>query len=293
MFDINFIILATGGEPVNINERTEVRSFSTDSRRIKDKEIFIALEGDNFDGHEFIEEAFDKGASFAIVEKIPNHLAGKPYIRVKSTETALSKLAKNWRNSFKNLKVAAITGSNGKTTTKEMAYSILSVNNTVLKNSGNFNNHIGLPLTLLKLNKDHEICVIELGMSSFGEIRELTSIADPDIGAITNIGRAHLEKLGSVEGVAEAKSELVENFDMNKTFCVNLDDPFIIKIAEKTKSKKIYYGLSSKDSLIKIYDIEQEDFQSIKFNMKIRGERTSIRMRGIGRHNVSNALCAS
>lgn len=293
MIDINFILNAIKGQHTNIDKDIKINSVSIDSRRIKKNDLFIALKGDNFDGHDFIEEAFQKGACCVIAEKITNNLENKPLIKVKSTQNALMQLAKNWRNSFSDLKIAAITGSNGKTTTKEMTYSILSVDNNVLKNSGNFNNHIGLPLTLLKLDKKHKICVLELGMNDFGEIRELTNIANPDVGTITNIGRAHLEKLGSVEGVAIAKAELVENFDMDKTFCVNADDPHILKIAEKTKSKKIFYGLDSTDSFIKIYNIKQQDFESLTFDMEIEGKSVSTRIRGIGRHNILNALCAS
>lgn len=293
MINVDFILKATAGKPQNINYGINTSQISIDSRRIKSEEIFIALKGENFDGHNFVSEAFNKGASLAIVEEIPSNCDDKPLIVVESTELALKELAKSWRDSFDGLKVAAITGSNGKTTTKEMTYSILSVKNNVLKNSGNFNNHIGLPLTLLKLKNSHELCVIELGMNDFGEIKELARIANPDVGAITNIGRAHLEKLGSIEGVAKAKGELVENFSIDNTFCVNADDPFVMQIAEKASSKKIFYGLHSKESFIKIENIDQNDFESITFDINICGNTASTRIRGIGVHNVLNALCAS
>ncbi len=295
MIDINFILNATKASANRIDNGIKINSVSIDSRRIKKGGLFIALKGDNFDGHNFIEESFQKGAACAIVEKIPSNsnLEDKPLFIVDSTQKALTQLAKSWRNSFSDLKVVAITGSNGKTTTKEMTNSILSVNNNVLKNSGNFNNHIGLPLTLLKLNSNHKLCVLELGMSDFGEIAELASIANPDIGAITNIGRAHLEKLGSLEGVAKAKGELVENFNMNNTFCVNADDPLVLEIAKKTNSKKIFFGLDSKESHIKVENLDQQGFESITFNLRLDGKTASTRIRGIGRHNILNALCAS
>ena len=141
----------------------------------------------------------------------------KQIIKTGSTTEALGRIANAWRKNFPKLKVICITGSNGKTTTKEMTYSILSVKNKTLKNTGNLNNQIGLPLTLLKLEKHHRLCVSEIGMNDFGEISYLTGMAEPDIGAITNIGRAHLEKLITVEGVAKAKGELVRDFSIKTT----------------------------------------------------------------------------
>lgn len=293
MMTTDFILKATGGELKTNPKLPKSVSFSIDSRRIRKNEIFIALKGENFDGHKYINEAFQKGACAAIAERIPEGLADKPVIKVRSCENALADLANNWRKSFSELKLVAITGSNGKTTTKEMTHSILSVKHNVLKNSGNFNNHIGLPLTLLKLKKKHEICVLELGMNDFGEIRELARICKPDVGAITNIGRAHLEKLGSVEGVAKAKGELVENFTPKNIFCVNADDPNILKLAQKSHANKIYYGLEYSNSSIKISNIEKQDLQSIRFNIQLEGKNTDTRIRGIGIHNVLNALCAS
>lgn len=293
MINKQFILEATGGELKKNTVLPDGLSFSIDSRSIRKDEVFIALKGDNFDGHDYIKEAFNKGASAAIAEHVPEGVYDKPVIKVRSTEKALRDLAQSWRNSFSDLKLVAITGSNGKTTTKEMTHSILSVSNNVLKNSGNFNNHIGLPLTLLKLEKAHNMCVLELGMNDFGEIRNLTEICIPDTGAITNIGRAHLEKLGSVDGVAKAKGELVENFGPDNTFCVNADDQRIMKIAENCRAKKIFFGLEYKDSVLKISDIEKLDLQSIKFRIQVEGKSADTRIRGIGSHNIMNALCAS
>ncbi len=292
----NFIINSTKGEIVWDNKIPPISSVCIDSRRIKENELFIALKGENFDGHNYVKEAFEKGASAAIVENIPNNISGfkeKLLIKVVSTKKGLIDLAKSWRDSFKNLKVAAITGSNGKTTTKEMAYSILSVNHSVLKNSGNFNNDIGLPLTLLNLTDQHEICVVELGMNDFGEIRLLTDISKPDVGAITSIGRAHLEKLGDIEGVAKAKSELVENFNEKNTFCVNIDDPHILRISEKINCNKINYSLESQNADIWADDIIKDGFKSISFKLNIGNNHETVRIRGIGIHNVLNSLCAS
>lgn len=296
MINQSFVLDSTKGRLASGASEVVYSDISTDTRRMKKDELFIALKGDNFDGHNFIEEAFEKGAKGVLVEDIPNgslEINDKSIINVNSTINALGDLALAWRKRFKNLKVVCITGSNGKTTTKEMAYSILSVKNSVLKNFGNVNNHVGLPLTLLKLKEDHDMCVVEIGMNDFGEIKRLTEIAQPDIGTITNIGRAHLEKLKTLEGVARAKGELVEDFDENNTFVVNSDDDWVKKISDKVNCNKITFGLNSDQFDISADNIETEGLNSIKFSIKIRDIAIKTRIRGIGMHNVLNALCAS
>lgn len=266
---------------------------STDSRRIRKDELFFALSGDNFDGHDFVSEAFDKGAKGAVVEKVSSiRTNGKLLIKVPSAVKAFGDLASAWRKSFPNLKLAAITGSNGKTTTKEMASSILSLRFSVLKNSGNLNNLIGLPLTLLRIAENHGAVVVELGMNDFGEIKRLAEIARPDTGAITNIGRAHLQKLGSIDGVAKAKAELVDGFTQDNTFVVNMDDPRTAEIGNRIRCKKITFGISTPGVDISARDISSVDFSAIKFNMIIGEKEFPVRVRGIGLHNVMNALCA-
>lgn len=296
MIDLGFILESTNGKLVSGSNDLTFSSVSTDSRRIRKDQLFVAIKGPNHDGHEYVKDALERGAGGAVVERIPHGIGlpeDTPIIEVESTIRALGKLANAWRKKFRKLKMVCITGSNGKTTTKEMTQAILSIKYTVLKNSGNFNNNIGLPLTLLKLEKKHDICVAELGMNDFGEIRELVRIAEPDIGAITNIGRAHLEKLGDLKGVARAKGELVEEFDGNNVFVVNRDDPYIREIAETVKCRKIYYGIESKDVDISATNIKTEGTQSISFDLVIKDSSSNIRLRGMGRHNVLNALCAS
>jgi UDP-N-acetylmuramoyl-tripeptide--D-alanyl-D-alanine ligase len=266
---------------------------STDSRRIRQDELFFALRGSNFDGHDFVMDALEKGAKGAVIERLPFSTPnGKVLIKVSSTLRSLGDLAKAWRKSF-DLKLAAITGSNGKTTTKEMASSILSLRFSVLKNSGNLNNLIGLPLTLLKLRENHNAAVVELGMNDFGEIRRLSEIALPDIGAITNIGRAHLEKLGGIEGVAQAKAELVQGFAEHNTFIMNMNDPWVKKIGEPIKCHKIAFGIDTPQTHISARDIETVDVSAVRFKLIVGGEESPIRIRGIGLHNVMNALCAA
>lgn len=275
------------------SEDVTFSGVSTDSRRIREGELFFALCGDNFDGHDFVLEALQKGAKGAVVEKAVSSASnGKTLIYVPSTLRALGDIASAWRRSFRNLKLAAITGSNGKTTTKEMASAILSLKFSMLKNSGNLNNLIGLPLTLLKLGEGQNAAVVELGMNDFGEIRRLAEIALPDIGAITNIGRAHLEKLGSLEGVARAKGELVEGFTEDNTFVVNMDDPWVQRIAEGTRCRKVTFGISSYGTQISAKEIESVEFSAIRFKMIVGEKEFPVRIRGIGFHNVMNALCA-
>src|SRR3990172_1760208 len=244
MLELSRVLNSTNGVLLSKSDEAIFTGVSTDSRKIRKDELFFALYGSNFDGHDFVLEALEKGAKGAVIERplflIPN---GKVLIKVPSTLESLGDLASTWRRSFVNLGLAAITGSNGKTTTKEMASNILSLKFSVLKNTGNFNNLIGLPLTLLKLREGHNAAVVELGMNDFGEIRRLSEIAAPDIGAITNIGRAHLEKLGGIEGVVRAKAELVEGFTENKTFVTNMDDPWVKKIGEPIKCHKVMNAL--------------------------------------------------
>lgn len=294
MLKLSFVLNSIEGCNVSKYKDVDFSGVSTDSNKILGDELFFALRGERLDGHNFISEALDRGAQGAVVEKDGYESKnGKIIIRVPSTFKALGDVARAWRNKFQGLKLAAITGSNGKTTTKEMASSILSLRYSVLKNSGNFNNLIGLPLTLLKLTEHHNAAVVELGMNDFGEIKRLTEISNPDIGAITNIGKAHLERLGSIEGVEKAKGELIEGFAESNSFVVNMDDPLIRKMAAGVECIKIPYGIKSHGVIISARDVVADGFSAISFKMNIDGKEFPARMRGIGIHNVMNALCAS
>ena len=194
-------------------EAMEIKGVSIDSRKIKEGELFVAIKGDRFDGHEFVPEVMNKGAWGAIVDRsVLESQFGKfgglsNIIPVEDTLRALQEISFLHRKKF-SLPMVGITGSNGKTTTKEMAAGILQLRGPVLKNEGNLNNHIGVPLTLMQLEKDHVAAVVEMGMSAPGEIDLLARLVNPDVGVITNIGPAHLEFLGSLDGVARAKAEL-------------------------------------------------------------------------------------
>ena len=294
MLDLNFILSSTHGRLISGKSGSVFSGVSTDTRKITKDEIFFALKGDNFDGEDFIKEAFNRGASGVVVESISSQdLNGKVLIQVPSTLRALGDLASDWRMSFPDLKVAAITGSNGKTTTKEMTWSIVSLKHKTLKNTGNFNNLIGLPLTLFELKNENTAAVLEVAMNDFGEIRRLSEIARPDIGAITNIGHAHLEKLGGLDGVAKAKGELVENFNEHNVFVVNLDDLRVERIANGLNCQKITYGINAKGAMISASHIESSDFSNITFDMNVQGIEFPVRLKGIGLHNVMNSLCAA
>ena len=295
MMDLNFILNSTGGTLLAGDSESTFSGISTDTRKITNGEVFFALKGENFDGQNFIEEAFRNGAAGAVVEIPPSSElnGGRVMIQVPSTLRALGDLAAHWKSSFPSLKLAAITGSNGKTTTKEMTWSIVSLQHNTLKNTGNFNNLIGLPLTLFELNDSYTAAVVEVGMNDFGELSRLAEIARPDIGAITNIGHAHLEKLGGLDGVAKAKGELVENFNEDNIFVVNLDDPRVSKIADSLNCQKITYGIESDEAMIRATNIDSRDLSSINFIMNLEGGEIPVQIKGIGLHNVLNSLCAA
>ena len=294
MFELSFVLDSTKGRLISGDGTGEFRGVSTDSRSVRPGDIFFALRGDNFDGHKFVGEALEKGAAAAVVEYASEPTnSEKPVILVPSTLWALGDLASAWRMSFPALKLAAITGSNGKTTTKEMSAAIVSLKFNTHKNTGNFNNLIGLPLTLLELDDSYERAVVELGMNDFGEIERLAEISRPDVGTITNIGRAHLEKLGGLDGVARAKGELVERFGPDNVFVVNLDDPRVEEIASGTNCKKLTYGIKNEKASLRAKDITQDGTAGIRFVMSLMGKDMPVRINGIGLHNVMNALCAA
>lgn len=226
------IIDATGGKLLSGDINSTISGISTDSRTIKEGELFIPLKGENFDGEMFIEDALKIGS--ASLTETMNYVSNnnKPIIFVDNTKEALHNIAKYYREKFQ-IPFIAVTGSSGKTTTKDMIYDVLSMKYNVLKTKGNFNNEIGLPLTIFRLNKDHDMAVVEMGMSGFGEIRRLKNIAEPNIAVYTNIGVAHIEKLGSRENILKAKSELVEDFKEGCTVILNADDDMLAKLTEK------------------------------------------------------------
>ncbi|HET9801481.1 MAG TPA: UDP-N-acetylmuramoyl-tripeptide--D-alanyl-D-alanine ligase [Chthoniobacterales bacterium] len=267
-----------------------VERISTDSRTIKKGELFVALRGENFDGHKFAEDVAKSGAAGAIVDLKWNGKAPKTFaiIRAEDTLLAYQNLAANYRKSLP-IKVLGITGSNGKTSTKDFAASVLGRKFRVAKTQGNFNNHVGLPRTILDATSEHEVGVWELGMNHPGEIAALAKIAAPDAAIITNIGVAHIEFMGSRDAIATEKGALAEAVGAEGTVILNADDPFSKKIAERTRAQVILAGTS--EGMIRAIDIQQSADGS-EFTIIEGAHRCRAQLPVPGIHMVQNALLA-
>lgn len=277
----------------SISDNVEFSGITTDSRAVKEGELFVALSGENFDGHNYCAQAVAAGAAGILVSKEVADIPSKTAVfKVDNTLAAYQKIANAYRKSFPNLKVFAVTGSNGKTSTKDLLAACLGCKYNVLKTQGNFNNEIGLPKTLLNIDETTDIAVVEMGMRGLGQIAELCEIAEPDSGLITNVGETHMELLGSMENIGLAKSEIVENLPADGFAVLNGDNSYVVKAAEKTKAETVFFGLT-----------EQCDYQG--YNIKTSGNGTSfickekstgkeaeVKLQLIGEHNVYNALSA-
>jgi UDP-N-acetylmuramoyl-tripeptide--D-alanyl-D-alanine ligase len=270
-----------------------VSGLSIDTRTLVNGDIYLAIKGEQFDGHDFIAQAQQQGAGAMIVsKKVDTDL---PQLIVKDTRIALAELAGALRNKLQ-LKVCAITGSNGKTTVKEMIATILAVNSQVLFTQGNFNNDIGVPLTLLRLNQQHQYAVIEMGANHRGEIAYTSHYAKPDVSVITNVGPAHIEGFGSIEGVANAKAEIIQSLTDAGVAILNADDPFYSLWQELAGKRKVLsFGLSPAADISAENIITQEQDQQFKtcFDLVAEGNSVPVELTLAGEHNVKNALAAS
>lgn len=272
-----------------------VDSMSSDTRVIKKGDVFIALQGANFDANSFVDQARAKGAAAAIVSvDISDDL---PYIKVSDTLQALTALAKAERDKT-SIPVVAITGSNGKTSVKEMLASIVAQHNVVLATEGNLNNHIGVPLTLLKLNETHQVAIIEMGASHKGEIQHLCGIARPTISILNNVGEAHLEGFGDLQGVASAKAEIITGLSANGTVVLNKEEPWFNQWLGLAEGRKVIsFGWSSDADIW----AEKNSIESglldgqfkTRFVMHYKQQSVTIELNLLGEHNVLNALAAS
>ncbi len=284
-----------GGELISGSPLRRAEGVSSDSRTIGGEELFVPLKGPNFDGHRFIAAALRRGACGALLEPGEEAAAASfPesfFIRVPDALQALGDLAHFWRENHR-VQVAAITGSNGKTTTKEMTARILGRRFRILRNEGNLNNLIGLPLSLLKLSAEHEIAVVEMGMNVAGEIRRLKAIADPQVSLITNVGRAHLEFLGSLEGVARAKGELWEELREDDWIAVNADDERIVRLAASARCRKKTFGVEN-PAEVRGEDIGIDEGRGVHFALRTAARKVRVNLSVFGRHNVYNALAAA
>jgi len=270
--------------------KVSVERISSDSRTIKKGELFVALRGENFDGHEFVKNVAKRGAAGAIVDlqwkrNVPNEFA---IIRARDTLLAYQNLAENYRKSLP-LKVLAITGSNGKTSTKDFAASVLGRKFRVTKTQGNFNNHVGLPRTILDATSRDEMGVWEIGMNHPGEVAALAKIAAPDAAIITNIGVAHIEFMGTREAIAKEKGALAQSVGGDGTVILNADDPFSEGIAKGTRARVVFAGINS--GVLRATDIEQTADGS-EFTILEGAHRCRAQLSVPGLHMVQNALLA-
>jgi UDP-N-acetylmuramoyl-tripeptide--D-alanyl-D-alanine ligase len=267
-----------------------IERISTDSRTIKKGELFVALRGENFDGHKFVEDVAKSGGAGAIVDpkwkgKAPNTFA---IIRAEDTLLAYQKLAANYRKSLP-IKVVAITGSNGKTSTKDFCASVLGRKFRVTKTQGNFNNHVGLPRTILDATSEHEVGVWEIGMNHPGEVAPLARIAAPDAAIITNIGVAHIEFMGTREAIAQEKGALAEGVAGEGTVILNADDPFSEGIAKRIHARTVFAGINN--GVLRATEIEQSADGS-EFTILEGAHRCRAQLSVPGLHMVQNALLA-
>lgn len=287
-----------------------VRRFVIDSREAGPGDVFVALIGEQTDGHLYVADAFKRGAIAALVEKdvaieartldLRPDRAQQPIepislpivLRVEQSMIALQDLSKWWRHQFTQLRVIGITGSVGKTSTKELTAAVVQQDFDTFKNDGNLNNEIGLPLTLLQLEQHYQRAVLEMGMYARGEIARLAELAQPVVGVITNVGPIHLERLGTIEAIAEAKSELVQALPAEGTAILNWDDSHVREMANKTRARVLTYGLDPSADLW-ADEIESEGLDGIHFTLHHRREALHVQVPLLGRHSVHTALRAA
>ncbi len=273
---------------LHLPETTLIRGINTDTRKFKSGEGFLALRGEKFDGHQFVQESIAKGASCVIVEQecfldteVEQGSYNVPILQVENTLKAYQTIARWWRGRF-SIPVIAITGSVGKTITKELIAAVLGTHGQVLKTEANYNNEIGVPKTLLQLDSDDRYAVVEMAMRGVGEIAELTNIANPTIGLITNVGTAHIGRLGSEEAIAQAKCELLAEMSSDSMAILNYDNSRLMETAAKFWSGETFtYGLEGGDLQGKFIDSQ---------NINVDGLNLPLPLPGI--HNASNYLAA-
>lgn len=290
-FTVNDIVTACGGKYIGDEslKSAEVSTIVTDSRKIVSGACFAAIKGERSDGHAYIEQCFENGAVCAICEKEPEN-PSKPCIVVDSTLDALKRAAEYYRSLF-NIPIVGITGSVGKTSTKEMIASVLSSKFNVHKTQGNFNNELGVPITLFGMNESHTAAVIEMGISDFGEMTRLAKMVRPTHCVITNIGNCHLENLGDRDGVLRAKTEVFDLLEGEKRIFLNGDDDKLITQKNRKDISPVYFGLADTNEYY-AEDIKNNGADGISCTLVHGGRRIDVRINAIGTYMVSNALAA-
>lgn len=280
---VSEIAKVCGGE---FNIDTEITSVAIDTRKIEKGCLFICIKGERFDAHRFIDEAFEKGAAAVMISE--DVKIDKPYIKVDDTAKQMLSLAGYYRSKF-DIPIVALTGSVGKTTTKEFTHLVVNSKYKAIKTLGNLNNEIGLPQMLFMLDSSTEAAVIEMGMNHFGEIHRLSTATQPTVGIITNIGVSHIENLGSREGILEAKLEILDGLKKGAPLLLNGDNDLLSTV--KNDDYKIYFYAVDNDADFKAVDIK-ENPNSTSFTVQYFGKERSITIPAIGKHNVYNALAA-
>lgn len=293
-FTLTQVMQVTNAVLKKITSASIFGGVTTDTRKVEEGMLFVALKGEKFDGHDFIAEAAKKGAIGAIVNKDYDVSRLEDVeidiLAVNDTLKAYQDLAKLWRSKF-SIPVIGITGSNGKTTTKDLTAAVLSGKWNVLKTQANFNNEIGLPMTLLQLNKSYDVAVVEMGMRGLGQIKLLTDIAKPTIGVITNVGETHMELLGSIENIAKAKSEMAQAIEIDGKVVLNADDEHVAKMHEVTKARPIYFGINHAAD-VKAFNVKTAGEGKTEFDAFIGENMAHFTLNMLGIHNVYNCLAA-
>jgi len=294
---LDAVLKATGGKLLGKGKEQRFPGISTDSRSLRPGELFVALVGENFNGHQFVAQAARSGASGVVValkeaEALEAQDLQIPVIGVTDTLRAFGDLASFWRSRYA-IPVVAITGSNGKTTTKEMVATILSRSWKVLKNHGTFNNLVGVPLTLLQLDSSHEAAVIEMGMNQPGEIERLTEIVQPSLGMITNIQPAHLEGLGDLNSIQAAKGALFAGMAATGTIVVNQDDPRVLHEASGFPGRKVGFSSKGDSAEVCLERVLGVDGEGSRFLLRLPEETLEIHLPVLGFHHIKNAVAAA
>ncbi len=268
------------------------QGYSIDSRTVGPGQLFFAVKGERFDGHDFVEQALEKGAVAAVVreDQSGRYPERSRLLAVEDTQVALQTLATAVRKRW-GKPLVAVTGSAGKTTTKEAIAHVLSARLRVMKSEGNFNNHFGLPLMLLKLEPEYDVAVIEMGMSHAGEICALAKIAHPEIGVVTNVAPVHLEFFDSLAGIARAKYELVESLPANGMAVLNADDDYVSQFGRGFKGKVVMYGTRATAD-VRAENVQSKGREGVEFDVVIGSVREHAALPLVGEHNVLNALAA-
>lgn len=295
-FSHSEILKITQGQILSGEDCPVLHSLSTDSRSVQKGDYFLCLVGEKFNAHDYIQDVVEKGASAVLLEKkyfseIKHKNLPALLIGVEDSLKALGDIAQAWRAKF-TIPVLGIGGSNGKTTTKDMSAAVLSEYYKTLATEGNLNNLIGVPKMIAKLDSSYQAAILELGMNDFGELARLTEIAQPTVGLLTNIGFEHLEKLKSLEGVAQAEAELFETLPSGSLALVNADDPYIVKM--KTKAYRLTFGMENPaDIFCSDWTTETKaGLPYLNFEVKYLGKKYSFSCEAIGEANLRNALAA-